>query len=159
MKAHITEMFHYNEWANNRIFNFLAEIENPPAKVFSLISHVIAAQRIWLGRIKQENVSHINVWEEHPLDELKFLSSESTKNWLNYMDSIEDNTLTRLVMYKNIKGDLFENNLRELLPHVINHGTHHRSQILLLFRQNGITPPQLDYIFYVRNKKKNIGLN
>ena len=56
------------------------------------------------------------------------------------------------VAYTNSSGTAFETPLRDILTHVVNHGTHHRAQIALVLREAGIAPPATDYIYFVREK-------
>ena len=58
--------------------------------------------------------------------------------------------LNEKVDYSNSKGVVFSNDVVDILQHLIIHGQHHRAQIALLLRQNGIEPPTTDYIFYIR---------
>jgi uncharacterized damage-inducible protein DinB len=52
--------------------------------------------------------------------------------------------------YENSEDRLFTNTLKDMLFHIINHSTHHRAQISVDFRTNGIEPLNLDYILYKR---------
>ena len=54
------------------------------------------------------------------------------------------------VDYENIEKRLFINTKQDMLFHIINHSTHHRAQILMDFREQGIEPIALDYVFYKR---------
>ena len=52
--------------------------------------------------------------------------------------------------YENIEGRLFTNTIQDMLFQIVNHSTHHRAQMMADFRENGIEPFALDYIFYKR---------
>ena len=52
--------------------------------------------------------------------------------------------------FDNEEGRLFTSTLQDMLFHIINHSTHHRSQIAMNFRDNELEPLSLDYIFYKR---------
>jgi uncharacterized damage-inducible protein DinB len=45
---------------------------------------------------------------------------------------------------------LFTNTIKDILFHIINHSTNHRGQIAVDFRNNGLEPLVLDYVFYKR---------
>ena len=62
--------------------------------------------------------------------------------------NIED--FEKRIDYENSEGRLFNNTVQDILFHIINHSTHHRGQISTDFRQNGLEPLQLDYVFYKR---------
>ncbi|MDO1499494.1 DinB family protein [Winogradskyella maritima] len=52
--------------------------------------------------------------------------------------------------YESSEGRLFANTVQDILFHIINHSAHHRGQIMMDLRQNGLEPLALDYIFYKR---------
>jgi uncharacterized damage-inducible protein DinB len=54
------------------------------------------------------------------------------------------------IKYEDSEGKHFTRSLQDILFHIINHSTHHRGQILMDFRANGIEPPKQDYIYYKR---------
>ncbi|TNF76236.1 MAG: damage-inducible protein DinB, partial [Bacteroidetes bacterium] len=56
----------------------------------------------------------------------------------------------RRIIYENTEGRSFSNTLQDILFHIVNHSTHHRGQITMDFRKNGMDPPLLDYILYKR---------
>ncbi|MGN6802128.1 MAG: DinB family protein [Ginsengibacter sp.] len=57
-----------------------------------------------------------------------------------------DNT----IHYANTKGEAFNNSVRDILFHIINHSTYHRGQIAASFRVQGLEPLVSDYVFYKR---------
>lgn len=59
--------------------------------------------------------------------------------------------LKKKISYKNSRGERFENSVRDILFHVINHSTYHRGQIATDCKLHGMTPLATDYIFYKRD--------
>lgn len=53
--------------------------------------------------------------------------------------------------YKTSKGDAFQNTVKDILFHIINHSTYHRGQIAANCKEYGIEPLMSDYIFYKRD--------
>ncbi len=71
----------------------------------------------------------------------------------NYRDSlriIDQFDLNGVINFKNTKGLVFNDNIRDILFHVINHSNYHRAQIATEFRQNGLDPIVTDYILHKR---------
>ncbi len=67
--------------------------------------------------------------------------------WDSFFNDCDlDGTFT----YKNTKGEQYISRVDDTLTHVFLHGQYHRGQIVLLIRQAGITPPDVDYIIAVR---------
>ena len=75
---------------------------------------------------------------------------ESSKRWINFLSSYNMDTLEEVIRYQNTKGDTYENRLRQIITHVINHSSHHRGQLALLLREKRVAPPANDYIIYKR---------
>ena len=112
----------------------------------SLFSHILNAQSIWNHRIKGENLK-LEVWKVQPVEKLAGIENE------NFQDSIEiskQEDLNRIVVYSNSQGDQFQNSIKDILFHIVNHSTYHRGQIAIDFRKYGIDPIVSDYIFYKR---------
>jgi len=148
MKEHYTRLFEYNLWANNEFSEVLRANQYQNPKILKLLSHLANAQAIWLSRIKNEK-SPVGVWDEHTEKEALELWGNTSQDWLDFIYSgdLEQETIS----YKNSKGQEFESRLGDILTHVVNHGTHHRGQIALMLREEGIDPPASDFIFYVRD--------
>jgi uncharacterized damage-inducible protein DinB len=80
------------------------------------------------------------------------MTEESTTNWLNYLNQHRMDTFEEMIFYKNSSGNKYENTIREIITHVINHSTYHRGQIAMELRSLGVDPPQTDYIAYCRTR-------
>lgn len=152
MKKHFTDLFEYNEWANQRYLITLEEEDSDDYQILLLFSHLISAQIVWLNRILDIPTSPFPLWEKYKLRELYTMNGESTTNWSNLIRKHANDTFEEMIFYKNSKGKKFENTLREIMTHVINHSTYHRAQIANIMKQKMILPPVTDYIEYRRMK-------
>lgn len=149
--AHLfQELFDYNEHANHQFIKLLNGLETATEKAVSFMDHIFNAHQIWLNRIQMEG-PNFGVWQSHNPDLWSDLNEQLHQRTRTYLDTDPANrTLDRTVTYRNSKRQSFSNSLQDIYFHVINHSTHHRSQIALLLRQNKIIPPASDYIFYKR---------
>lgn len=152
MKKHFRDLIQYNDWANMRVLITLEQSDFKNERLLQLFSHLISAQIIWLNRIKDIPTSPFPLWEQYKLRELRTMTEESTTNWLNYMDHHKFETFEEMIFYKNSSEKKFENTIREVITHVVNHSTYHRAQIATLLKEEGIEPPVTDYIVYARQK-------
>ena len=75
---------------------------------------------------------------------------ESNERWLNYINTHRLETFEEVARYTNSKEEVYENTLQEIITHVLNHSTHHRGQLALLLRDEGIEPPPNDFIIFKR---------
>ncbi|MDX1627625.1 MAG: DinB family protein [Fulvivirga sp.] len=150
MKKHFIDLIRYNDWANRRVLITLEEHEIDDQDILQLFSHVLSAQIIWLNRIKGIPTTPFPLWETYKLRELRSMTEESSRNWLNLVETHPNQTFEEMIDYKNTEGKKFENTLRKIIMHVINHSTYHRGQIATKLRGMDIEPPVTDFIAYVR---------
>ena len=150
MKKYFVKLFEYTDWANKRVIEALKKQSVDDAKIFSLLGHVLAAQFIWLNRIKALSPPPYKLWADYSLQELEAMAGEAGKQWLTYLRETQAENFDRELHYKNYSGDPFVNNVEMIMVHVANHGTYHRAQIAMLMRQKGLEPVNTDFITYDR---------
>ncbi|MGI4022436.1 MAG: DinB family protein [Janthinobacterium lividum] len=149
MKSYFTRLFDYDQYANQLLLKTIIEAGSPEKPVL-LMAHLLGAQKIWLGRCKQE-ITNVALWPDWQVDKLEALISENNQQWINFINILEIAAFEEIVSYQNSKGQNFKNTLSDIIAHVINHGTHHRAQAGQHLKLAGIeTLPLTDYIFFVR---------
>jgi uncharacterized damage-inducible protein DinB len=147
MKSFLDQLFDYNFHSNKKLIEECLKLDKVPPKSVSLFSHILNAHHIWNARVLESSVLY-EVWQEHPLDDWGDIHYENQRSSFEIITKT-DNFEIR-IDYENTEGQLFNNTLQDILFHIINHSTHHRSQIAVDFRNAGIDPLILDYIFYKR---------
>ncbi len=150
LKRQFIDSFRYNHWANERVLVALEQNGIEDEKTLSLFSHLVSAQIIWLLRIEGLPTSPFPIWESYKLTELESMTEESGRNWLNYLNGHQMETFEEMISYKNTEGKKYETTIRQIINQVLLHGSYHRGQIALRFRELGFEPPETDYIFYKR---------
>ncbi len=145
-------LFQYTRWANDRVLDTLQSADTAPDRAVELFSHLLRAQDIWFGRVQDTDHATLSLWAEEELEACAERLGASDRRWQDVLDDVTNGDLDRPVSYTNSKGTAFETPLRDILSHVVNHGTHHRAQIAFLLREADIAPPATDYIFYVREQ-------
>ena len=148
MKKYFIKLYQYNQWANKRVFDCLQKQNVNDEKTLTIMSHVVSALFIWLSRIEGKSPAAYPLWEKYSLQELVKMNSEITDRWLKF---VEDNdSFDRVLVYNNYVGDPYENNVQQIMIHLVNHSTYHRGQVAMLLRQNGLEPINTDFITYDR---------
>lgn len=145
-------LFDYNRWASTRVLRALQEADDAPERALELFSHVLRAQDHWYGRVEGTGHDGLDFWTTESLADCAERLAASTERWQMVLDDRATEGLDQLIAYTNSTGTAYENTLRDICTHVVNHGTHHRSQIALVLRQAGLAPPATDYIFYLRDE-------
>ncbi len=150
MKKYFIDLLRYNDWANSRILITLEESEVNDSDILQLYSHTLSAQIIWLNRIKDIPVSPFPVWETYNLRELRSMTEESSRNWMSFVQAHPNQTFEEMINYQSTEGKKYENTLRQIIAHVVNHSTYHRGQLAIRLKEKGIQPPSTDYIVFAR---------
>lgn len=145
----LRHQFQYEFWANRSEISALSELNAPPASAVRLMAHIVAAQGLWLDRL-QEKSQPSAVWPSSTLEECASTMANLEADWQSYLSSLADDDLSTRCSYTNSKGELWENNVADILSHVLLHSAYHRGQIALEVRHAGANPAYTDYIHAVR---------
>ena len=147
MEEFFNELFDYNFFCNKQLIEACAQLDKVPEKSIKLFSHILNAHHIWNARIAGIPAT-LNVWQEHAVKSWEDIHYENQRTTFEIITGTDD--YEERIDYENSEGRLFINTKQDMLFHIINHSTHHRAQILADFRDQGIEPISLDYVFYKR---------
>ncbi len=153
MKEYFKDIFEYEQWANNEFINIIESMESPPDSILNLMSHILNARIIWLGRIIKIN-SNTEVWQKYKRDDLRYIHSSSVNSVLKFISEISEEDFEKNIEYVNSKGEKFSTRLSDILLHMSHHSAYHRGQLVVLLKSVNSRFPVTDYILYVRNIKK-----
>lgn len=148
MKTHFIRLFEYNQWANTLFSNVISKSNYENEKIEVLLSHLLAAELIWLDRVSEIDVPVLGTWELLPLNEAVASLKGTDQRWLTFINDAYD--FETIIKYIDSEGKSHQTMLKDIITHVANHGTHHRGQLATLLRQEDIAPPASDFIFFAR---------
>lgn len=148
MKLYFRRLYQYNAWANKRVLNALVRQKVESEKTLSIMGHIVAAQFLWLHRIKGLPPADVKLWGEYTLPQLVQMAEDVGHLWLDFIEGTDD--FNRQLTYLNYTGDPYTNNVEMIMIHLVNHSTYHRGQIALLLRQEKLEPINTDFITYDR---------
>jgi uncharacterized damage-inducible protein DinB len=159
------KMLHaYTAWANNRIFDALAEV--PPelyqkdlksshGSIHGTLLHMVGAERRWLARwngIPDQNLPAMpgvstlqdlrKIWESNGYELAKFLATMTDKKLQDPF------TMT------TVSGETFTHSFAQGFQHLMDHSTFHRGQVVTMMRQLGVKPPGTGMIGFFREVGK-----
>ncbi len=141
------DLFEYNHHYNQRLATvFTDHAAAIPEKSIKWFCHILNAHRVWNSRILPV-AENFAVWQVH---DVNLLAAIDHANYNDSLKILDQEKLETEIKYFTTKGDPFNNSLRDILFHIINHSTYHRGQIAADLRQHGIEPVVTDYIFYKR---------
>lgn len=147
----LRELFHYNDWANRRILTTLKE--NYSEKSHKILAHLLITEQEYFERLYGKDSTGFDFWQNLNLEECGELAREIAERFEKLLRRFDEEGLDMRAKYKTSEGVEYENTFRELLTHVAFHSSIHRGNIMLKMREEGFTPPKIDYIIYLRETK------
>lgn len=145
---HLTRQFRYDDWANRETLAFLRRAAEPPSKALQLLSHIVAAEHVWLDRLHGRTPT-IAVWPDIALPDMPAHLDALRDSWSALLAG---SALHEMVAYQNSRGERFSSPVLDILTHIVNHGTYHRGQIATALRESGAEPPYTDWIHAARQQ-------
>lgn len=151
MRAHLERLFQHMTWADQRVLDLLAaNPEDPQPEPRRLFSHTLAAERVWMLRLRGEDSAVQPVWPMYSLEELGEMARRNRDAYARYLEGCDDGALAAEVAYRNTQGTEFRTAVSDILLHVFLHGAYHRGQIAAAVRGAGREPVNTDFITFVR---------
>jgi uncharacterized damage-inducible protein DinB len=146
---HFRKQFAYDAWANGEVLKVFRESESPDARSLTLISHILAAESLWLERLKRQPQTG-PVWPQFSLDRCEQETARLALAWPEYLAALREDGLSQTIAYKNSRGENWTSVTIDVLAHVVLHSAYHRGQIASHMREIGQTPAYTDFIHGVR---------
>jgi uncharacterized damage-inducible protein DinB len=151
----IQELLAYEHWANQTFLDYLEtlpdelftkEIPGVFPSISATFGHIYSAGQTWFKRIKGEPAPLENI-VFHSVAEAKKKFTQWYEEIQSYMDQMEDK---QVIDYQNTRGQSFQSTIREIVQHLVNHGTYHRGNVSEKLRSQGYQSVSTDFIFYRR---------
>jgi len=149
LRAHLRRLLAWDGWANREAIASLRAAAAPPPRALRFMSHVPAAERLWLGRLRQE-ATPVVVWPELTLEQCAAEAEAMARAWPGFLDGPPPAELERGVAYRNSKGEPWTSTVGDILTHVVTHSAYLRGQVASELRAGGFEPAYTDFIHAVR---------
>ena len=150
--AMIRDLYEYHHWANRALFDFAAAIGDELCgrdvgaqfshpRVTRMFGHLYGADWLWLSRWKGTSPTTQPGAELTTLAAVRARWDPLESEQKAFVEGLRDVDLGRALSYKNTEGKAFTAPLGVLLQHVVNHATHHRSEIATMVTMLRGSPP------------------
>ncbi len=146
---YLRKEFDYDAWANVEVLAAIKKAGGDQARSLQLMSHIFAAERVWLDRLKQQPQS-VPIWPEPDLAWCESEAADLARAWHEYLELATAGDISQNISYKNSKGESWTSAIIDVLTHVVTHSAYHRGQIASNMRAIGQTPAYTDFIHGVR---------
>ncbi|MEM8952250.1 MAG: DinB family protein [Pseudomonadota bacterium] len=164
MRDHLRRMSHYNRWANARLYEACAALDDgayrAEGKMFfgsihGTLNHILIGDRVWLARILGDPAPDLTLGDR-PFSDLSALTHariEEDRKMIDITESYAESDMDSNVSYRMLtRPDDVTTPLHLCWLHLFNHQTHHRGQIHGQLSQTDVAPPPLDLIYYMREQ-------
>jgi uncharacterized damage-inducible protein DinB len=163
----IRTLYDYNGWANGRVLDTAAKLSPEQllapqtagqGSIRDTLVHTVSALRGWLSwwdgswppergprpGLKPQDFSDVAA--------IRAGAAEVEAQIGPFLRGLDDAALARTYSRKRPDGSQFEATLWQMMLHVANHGTQHRSEVAAMLTAAGHSPGNLDLTVYLREK-------
>lgn len=158
-KQDISLLYRYNQWANAKILSaaadvtsgqFLASASLPHGGLRGTLVHALFAEWIWRQRWEGNSPTVKLRAEDFPTFEaLRLRWADEEKLLTSFVENVTNERLSSYFFYTTTTGTPRENVLWQVMVHVVNHGTQHRSEAAALLTDFGHSPGDLDLVYFL----------
>lgn len=158
LHAYAHTMSGYNRWMNQRLYAACTALPEELRRrdvgaffksIHGTLSHILLADRIWLGRFTGQPVPVRGLDEDRwpqfdILHHERIATDDAIASWTGSLRHAEEDA--QLVWNGIVDPRQRRMPLRIAVVHFFNHQTHHRGQLTTLLMQQGIDPGVTDLI-------------
>jgi uncharacterized damage-inducible protein DinB len=160
----IFTLYDYNYWATRRILAGTAEVSSeqfivPTAHSFGSLRgtlvHTLDSECAWRMLLQHNTLDYFRMLREEDFPAFDILEARWKKEEFamrDYLVHLTDSDLTSMVRYTTPEGEDRERVLWHCLLHVVNHGTHHRSETAAILTDFGHSPGGLDFTAFLNEQ-------
>lgn len=154
-------MARFNQWVNGRIYHSVAELSDEEYRrdrkaffgsIHRTLNHLLVVDRLWTGRIRgiDPGIASLTEILFDEFEPLRAARRREDEDLIELVDGIDEDRFTAPVAYMRMIGD---GEQRTRLDHILitlyNHQTHHRGQVHAMLTQAGVTPGDIDVIYFL----------
>ncbi len=160
----VNRLFEYNKWAWRRVFpslealseaDYLAERPFFWQSLHGLTAHSYGAEKVWLQRLEGFSPPELpGASEFASFDEVRAAWVPLWDAWGDFLGSLTNSRFNDFLLYRNIEGTAYELRVDDVLRHVFNHATEHRSQMTPVLAQLGHPTEPLDFGRFAMRESK-----
>ena len=153
----------YNSWADNRIFDAVAQLptdqymqdtKSSHGGIHGTLIHMVGAEKVWLERFQGDPQPFLTQNPPKSLQELKTVWEKVGYDTAHWLGTMTDKKLNETFTMKTVKGDTYTHVYWQAFQHLVNHSSYHRGQIITMLRQSGAKPVSTDLILFYRETAK-----
>ncbi|MEK6677020.1 MAG: DinB family protein [Planctomycetota bacterium] len=156
----IQAMHRHGIWANEALLQSAAShTDEQLDRAFDMgvgslrrtLIHIYNGEFVWLQRWQgKAETKWPSEDEKTSVVELGDRFRQNAEACVTFLCTTQPGDFSRVIVYRDSKGRLFQASLIDMILQGFAHSTHHRAQAVNMIRRLGGTPPELDYMVWVR---------
>ena len=159
MLEYFKTLYDYNYWANTQILDAVEHVTDEQlfapthdsyGNLHGTLVHTMSAE--WLWRMRWLGTSPKVTLHNEDFSSLAAIRSrwnEEEQQMRTFLASLNEKNVQRVVQYTNIRGQTYSAPLWQLMMHLVNHGTQHRSEAATILTDLGHSPGDIDMLVFV----------
>ncbi len=161
----ILTLYDYNYWATRRILaastqmrpeHFVIPTAHSFGSLLGTLVHILDAECAWRMLLQHDTLAYFDAMKEEDFptfDSVVQRWNEEERLMRDYLAHLGDDDLSGFVRYTTDEGDKRERVLWHCLFHLVNHGTHHRSEAAEILTSYGRSPSGLDFTAFLNKRQ------
>ncbi|MFT5112053.1 MAG: putative damage-inducible protein DinB [Parasphingorhabdus sp.] len=154
----------YKKWSNQLLYSTARELTEaqliaPRSIIFGNIirtlNHTFAMDLVWQAHLLGRQHGFTKRTPDHTpgLDKL-FHDQKELDDWfITYADTLPSRQENEVIDFTFIGGEAGSMCRRDILLHVVNHGTYHRGNVTGIMYECGLQPPTTEYPVFLKGQK------
>jgi len=159
-KQDLLILFQYNQWSSQKILDaasnltgeqFLAPASFPHGGIRSTLVHALFAEWIWRLRWEGTSPTYRLKAEDFPtFESLRTRFEEEDRLLIAFVENVTAERLNSRFQFNSIDGKPQERMLWQVMIHVINHGTQHKTEVAAMLTDLNHSPGDLDMVYFFK---------
>jgi uncharacterized damage-inducible protein DinB len=161
----IRSVYEYDRWVNHRLMTTAESISPKQSRerfgasfdsIHNTFAHLMAAQVVWMSRWKGVPAERLPRPEDFDsIQAIRTVWSGVEEEYIQFINGLTDAQLREPLAYTNREGKLLTLPLWQWMLHVVNHGSHHRSEVADMLTRTGNAPEATDmHIFFLEKSNQ-----
>jgi uncharacterized damage-inducible protein DinB len=157
----VRTLYDYTYWATEKLFEVAAHLSeaqlndampNGIGSIRVTLVHLLSGHWIWRERWQGGNPAAMLNPDDFPtLEAIQVRWQEEKQSMYDLLTTLHNENLDRQITYSStmLPGQVFQLPLWQLMVHLVNHGTQHRSEIAMRLTELGHSPGELSMNFFL----------
>jgi uncharacterized damage-inducible protein DinB len=158
IKTYLEGIYDYNYWANHRYLNAAESLTHEQlyrpqrdrsTSIHATFLHMLSTETIWLKRWQGEAPKQeLSAIDFPTLMSIQDHWAQLEKQMHSFLAAQNEESLQNDLVCIGFNGTTFHLLLWQMMAHIPNHNTHHRSELASILTSMGITHPEDEAVQY-----------